>query len=234
MSRVRRGSAARRPGRAWLWGAVVAVVVAAGVVAAVASANDGSGISGHGRSTRTVEVASRVTVRGAALPTLPDSGSDPAVGRPAPTLVGVTFTGAPLTVTDTGQPHAVVFVAHWCPHCQAEVPRIVGLARSGQITVPVIGVATGTDPAAPNYPPSAWLAREHWPFPVLVDTSRGTAATAFGLPAYPFLVFVDAHGAVAGRITGEIAASDLAKIFAALAAARPLPISGTPGRSSTR
>jgi thiol-disulfide isomerase/thioredoxin len=222
--------------RAWLWGAVGVVVVAAGIVAAVVSAGGGGSTSssGHGHAGGTVEIASRVTVQGAPLPTLPDSGSDPAVGRAAPTLVGVTFSGAPLTVTDTGQPFAVVFVAHWCPHCQAEVPRIVALARSGQIPVPVVGVATGTDPAAPNYPPSAWLAREHWPFPVLVDTSHATAATAYGLPAYPFLVFVDAHGAVAGRLSGEIAASDLAKVFAALGAGRPLPIPGTPGASSGR
>jgi thiol-disulfide isomerase/thioredoxin len=64
----------------------------------------------------------------------------------------------------------VVFVAHWCPHCQAEVPRIVALAKAGKVSVPIVGVATGTDASAPNYPPSAWLQREGWPYPVLVDT----------------------------------------------------------------
>ena len=132
-----------------------------------------------------------------------------------------------------GPAHVVVFLAHWCPHCQAEVPRIVVLARSGQIPVPLIGVVTGTDSSAPNYPPSAWLARVGWPYPVLVDTKTYTAATAYGLPGYPFLVFIDAQGKVAGRLSGEVTPSDLTKLFAALAAGKALPIPGTPGASSS-
>jgi thiol-disulfide isomerase/thioredoxin len=126
----------------------------------------------------------------------------------------------------------VVFVAHWCPHCQAEVPRIVALAKAGKVPVPIVGVATGTDPSAPNYPPSAWLQREGWPYPVLVDTKTATAARAYGLPGYPFLVFVDAQGRVVRRLSGEVAPSDLTKLFDALAAGQPLPSPGA-GASST-
>ena len=62
---------------------------------------------------------------------------------------------------------AIWFVAHWCPHCQAEVPRIVALAEQGRLPegVDVAAVSTAVDATAPNYPPSAWLDRVGWPFP---------------------------------------------------------------------
>jgi cytochrome c biogenesis protein CcmG/thiol:disulfide interchange protein DsbE len=132
----------------------------------------------------------------------------------------------------TGAPYALVFLAHWCPHCQAEVPRLVDASQNGRIAgVEVIGVTTGTTDAQPNYPPSAWLAREDWPFPVLVDDGGGSAAKAYGLGGYPFMVFVDANGTVVGRHSGEMSESDLAAVFTALAAGRPLPLPGS-GASS--
>jgi cytochrome c biogenesis protein CcmG, thiol:disulfide interchange protein DsbE len=220
-------------GRNGPWWAVGAAVVLAGVLAVVLSSGGGgssgspSGVTKPGR----VEIASTVTVSGTPLPMLTGSAKDPAVGKTAPTLTGVTFNGAPVTVGNTGKAHLVIMVAHWCPHCQAEVPRIVSLYKAGQIPVPVMTVATGTDSSAPNYPPSAWLAREGWPYPVLVDTKTETAANSYGLPGYPFLVFVDAQGKVVGRLSGEVAPSDLTKLFAALAAGKPLPIPGA-GASS--
>ena len=213
------------PGLNWPWWVVGGAVVLAGIVAVVVSAGGGGSSSGSGGGTKPgqVEIASSVAVSGAPLPTLTDPTKDPAVGKTAPTLTGVTFNGSPVTIGNTGQAHVVIMVAHWCPHCQAEVPRIVTLAKAGQVPVPIVTVATGTNSSAPNYPPSAWLAREGWPYPVLVDTKTETAATAYGLPGYPFLVFVDAQGKVAGRLSGEIAASDLTKLFTALAAGKPLP-----------
>ena len=214
------------PGLNWPWWVVGAAVVLAGILAVVLSAGGGgssSSSAGGGTKPGQVEIASTLTVSGTALPTLTDSTRDPAVGKTAPTMTGVTFNGSPLTIGNTGQAHMVIFVAHWCPHCQAEVPRIVSLAKAGQVPIPIVTVATGTDASAPNYPPSAWLAREGWPYPVLVDSKTETAATAYGLPGYPFLVFVNAQGQVVGRLSGEIAPSDLTKLFSALAAGKPLP-----------
>jgi thiol-disulfide isomerase/thioredoxin len=224
---------------------VGAAVILAGVVAVALSSGGGGGSgsassskssssAGSGPTARSVEIAPTVTVTGAALPTLTDSTKDPAVGKPPPTLTGVTFNGTPVTIGNTGKPHLVVFVAHWCPHCQAEVPRLVALFKAGQIPVPIVTVATGTDSSAPNYPPSSWLKREGWPFPVLVDTSSETAAKAYGLPGYPFLVFVDAQGNVVGRLSGEVSTSDLTKLFTAFVAGKPLPIPGAGGSSAGR
>ena len=92
------------------------------------------------------------------------------------------------------------------PALPGELPRLVTLANSGALDgIDVYAVATGTSADSPNYPPSAWLKREHWPFPAMADSDRTAAANAFGLSSYPYLVFVDAHGKVVGRASGELA-----------------------------
>ena len=179
-----------------------------------------------------VEIAKKVTVDGTALPAFSSVTNDPGIGETAPGLSGQTFNGKAVSVTDDGKAHVLVFVAHWCPHCQTEIPRIVELEKSGGTKgVAVTAVSTGTDKNAPNFPPSAWLKDEGWPYPVLVDTASSTAGRAYGLTAYPYLVFVDANGKVAARVTGEIEPTALAKMFSALAAGDKVPIPGS-GASS--
>ena len=115
---------------------------------------------------------------------------------------------------------------------QAEVPRIVALQKAGKLKgVDFTGVTTNTSPELPNYPPSAWLAREHWPFRVLADSKKLTAAQAYGLPAFPYFVFVDKDGKVAARATGEILPNDLASVVKSLAAGQPL-VSSSSGQST--
>ena len=68
----------------------------------------------------------------------------------------------------------------------------------------VIGVATATSPDRPNYPPSDWLAREKFPFPVMADSTDYDAANAYGLSAFPYFVVLDSKGQVVSRASGEI------------------------------
>jgi cytochrome c biogenesis protein CcmG, thiol:disulfide interchange protein DsbE len=221
--RVRR--AAPPPQRASIsvfWAAVVGVLVVAlvvGLLVAVLGGDDGG-------SDKT-EVADTVSVTGTALPLLTDPAADGAVGTPAPVVSGIDFDDQPVSTPAVGTPYAVVLVAHWCPHCQEEVPRIVSLADSGGTTgVEVLAVSTRTNEDAPNYPASEWLEREGWPFPVIVDDGVGSVATAYGLANFPTIVFVDAAGNVAARAVGEIPEADLASMFSALAAGQPVPVSG--------
>jgi len=178
-----------------------------------------------------VETAA-VSVEGTRLPRFTGTGTDHAIGDLMPTLTGKGFNGKPVTIAPTGKPQVVMFVAHWCPHCQAEVPRVVKLAKHKVFKrVDVSTVATGTNSGYPNYPPSAWLRREHWPFPVMVDSPQQTAAVAYGLNAYPFFTFVDGQGTVLGRATGEITPSALKKIVSALAGGK-VPAKPGSGASS--
>jgi cytochrome c biogenesis protein CcmG, thiol:disulfide interchange protein DsbE len=195
---------------------VVAVLVLFGIVAVVASvtgSDDKPASSGGGALKET----NTVTWTGEQLPPEPDSAGvqDLAIGKVPPTLSGFEFDGTPLTIDPAdGKAKMVVFVAHWCPHCQREVPRIVQWNASGKTPagLEVYGVATGTDPAAPNYPPSSWLQRENWPFPTMADgpgpRPNYDAATAYGLSSYPYIVIVGADGTVKARHSGEFGADD--------------------------
>ncbi len=181
-------------------GIAVAAVAAVAIAAIVVSA-----LGGEESTDPRVSQTRPVTVAGEPLPAF-GAEPDPAVGMAAPGLEGETFDGSPISITPGQGPMAIWFVAHWCPHCQAEVPRIVALAEQGKLPdgVQIAAVSTGEDPAGPNYPPSAWLEVEGWPFPVLADDENGTAATAYGLGGFPFLVLVDADGNVTARASGEL------------------------------
>ena len=170
------------------------------------------------------ELSRKVVVTGAALEASDAIGSpdDPAIGKTAPVLTGRGFDGKKVTIGGQGKPRAVVFVAHWCPHCRREVPRIVKLAKQGKLDgIEVDTITTGTSSDAPNYPPSKWLAREKWPFTnVLNDDADQQAIRAYGGTAYPYFVFLDAQGNVVGRASGEIAPKSIADGAAKLAAGR--------------
>lgn len=182
---------------------VIAAVAVLGVIALAVAMATGGGEAGD--EVPGLEQTQPVTVEGEGLPPHGE-GTDPAVGQPAPTLEGRSFDGSPLTVGDDGRPKVLVFLAHWCPHCQAEVPRLADwLAENGLPSdVDVYAIATATDPRRPNYPPSAWLEREGFTVPTLADDEQGTAAEAFGLSSFPFFVAVDADGQVVARASGEL------------------------------
>ena len=182
--------------------AVAAVVVVIAVVAVLVTRSGGDDNSGAGPQTYPV------TVTGTALPTMPDPpAADPGIGKPAPTLTGQSlFDGSAMTITPGGgSPMLVVFVAHWCPHCQREVPLLVQWMASAQkpADLNVVAVSTANDLSDDNSPASAWLQREKWPTPVMADSSDNTAAEAFGLPGYPYLVVLGPDGTVKARTSGE-------------------------------
>lgn len=210
----RRPSASRGASRRTLVvGGIVAVLVVIAAVLAVALSSGGDdGVPAGVEQNRSVEI------EGTSLPVLPDSGADPAIGTKAPTVVGAEFDGTPMTIKP-GRPTLVVVVAHWCPHCRAEVPRLVAWYQAGQVPagVDVVGVSTSVDSTKPNYPPSKWLSTEGFPWPVMADSKDQTAANALGLSAFPYFVMLGADGSVLWRTTGEVATADLtAKITASL------------------
>jgi len=184
---------------------VVAVLAAVfGVVALTTSSDEDASLEGASEF-------QNVVVVGDPLPKFGD-GADTAIGLTAPVLEGFGFLGNEVTTTP-GTPMLLVFLAHWCPFCQKEVPVLVNWDSSGTVpdNLDVIAVTTGTDEAQPNFPPSVWLANEKWPelWPVLVDNKDQTAANTFGLAGYPFMVLVGSDGKVLWRNSGEISAEAL-------------------------
>jgi thiol-disulfide isomerase/thioredoxin len=191
-------------------GAIVVLAVLAVVVSQLGGGDDDDSTANAGTETRNVDVD------GDPLPKLEDPANDPAVGTAAPVLKGETFDGDAITIGGKG-PALVVFVAHWCPHCRREVPFLVSYFEQHGMPegVDVYGVATSIDPSAPNYPPSKWLADEHWDVPTLVDADDSGAAEAYGLSAFPYFVALDADGVVVARTTGELQAPDLEALLTA-------------------
>ncbi|HEX4867906.1 MAG TPA: TlpA disulfide reductase family protein [Acidimicrobiales bacterium] len=184
-----------------LAGIAVAVVVVIGVLLALGGADDDKSSSGSDAPD-----FGPVAVEGTSLADLPDGGADPAVGTAAPVLEVTDPQGSGTTVGAAGdEPTLIAFVAHWCPHCQAEVPVLVDLMEAGDLDgVRTVAVLTGTKDSAPNYPPVAWLERERWSGDIVLDDERSTAARAYGLTAYPYLVWLDADGTVVARTSGEV------------------------------
>jgi thiol-disulfide isomerase/thioredoxin len=176
------------------------VIVLAGVVAVVAGRDRGDDVPAGVSQTRPVEVT------GDPLPPFESAGGDPARGMAAPEVRGARFDGRPLSIVADGRPKVLVFLAHWCPHCQREVPVLAAwMARNGlPRDVDVYGIATATSPDRPNYPPSAWLERERFDAPTLADDAAGSAGRAFGLSGFPFFVVVDRDNRVVTRASGEL------------------------------
>lgn len=172
------------------------------------------------KDTTTVVAASTfelgtVAVSGAALDAFPETGSDPALGVVAPTLTGQGFDGSPVSVTPGEGPMVVMFIAHWCPHCQREVPRVADWVKSGLADgVALRTVATGTDAKLPNYPPSGWLGREGWTIPTVADDADTSAANAYGLTSFPFFVALDSAGKVKARVSGELTEEQFTALLA--------------------
>ena len=152
-----------------------------------------------------------VKATGEMLSALEDPDNDPARGKLAPVVNGFGFDGAPLTIAPTGKPMLVVFLAHWCPHCNAEIPRLIEWKDSGAMPgdLEVIGVSTGARDDAPNWPPSQWVVDKAWPWPVMADSEDQGAALAFGVSGYPGLILLNGDGKVLARRSGEASIEDL-------------------------
>jgi thiol-disulfide isomerase/thioredoxin len=211
-----KGRAAPPPARRRLPIALIAgVALAAGLVAVIVVT---LGTGGHDDGP--LEVGTP-TVIGDALVRFVSAADDPAVGQPIPEVAGADFDGTPVTLTGDGRAKMILFVAHWCHVCRQEVPLIAAWLPGATIpdNVDLYTVSTGVDRNQVNYPPSEWLRAEGWTLPVIMDDEAGSVAGAFGLPAYPYFVFVNAENNVVGRFTGGLPAETIGALLASLAEA---------------
>lgn len=152
-----------------------------------------------------------VTVAGTSLPFFDATASDPSIGLEAPTVSGADWEGNPYSIAPDGRPKIVVMLAHWCPHCEAEVPRIQAWLDGGGLPegVDLYGITVLTDPLRPNFPPQTWLEGHGWTSPTIMDDEARSAATAFGLASTPTYLVLDGDNVNLGRFSGEIGSSGL-------------------------
>jgi thiol-disulfide isomerase/thioredoxin len=201
--------------------AIVAVVVAAIVIFAVAGGND----TNSAGSTE-VAAAGEVTVTGDTLPPFTNVDGDGAVGMTMPEITApVLGAGNRITFADTGKPRVLIFLAHWCPHCQADVRAITQWLDDGNefpAGVDIQSLSFRVDPGRGNYPVSTWLRDEGWPYTTLVDDESGTLDQSLGAGGTPFYIFINADGTIAGRIGGELGPDTLDTMLTELEAGQPL------------
>ena len=165
-------------------------------------------------------------ITGDALPVFDPSVVDTAIGMPAPAVVGHDHSGNEVAIDPATGPHLVLFVAHWCPHCAADLPHVIEWMADGTIPqwLPVTLVSTAESATAANYPADTWLQEHGWPSPEIRDPSRGDGAagevaTAYGTSGYPYYVLIGADGTIAARTTGEQTAGDMTALINALPSA---------------
>ncbi|MGZ8804955.1 MAG: TlpA family protein disulfide reductase [Microbacterium sp.] len=220
---------------------VVAIVLVAVGIAAVAAVlatrggdddeptlADGETVETNPLPDELVGEVRSVRVDGEALPPLGDPSTDAAIGLTAPVLVGESFDGSGVTTASEGGPVMVVFLAHWCPHCNEEIPRLLELEAAGRFPddLKIVAVSTAVSPDSPGFPPSEWIVEKGWLWPVMADDvdfvnvdAPNVGATAFGVTGFPFIAVVGADGTVLARWSGSSEPEDfIARLDAALAA----------------
>lgn len=204
-------------------GVIVLVLGLAGAAVLLTGGDEASsgGVLAPGETPRDtygddVEQNRPVTVTGDPLPGLEATQPvDVGVGAAMPVIEGASFDGRPMTIGGpTDGPTLYTFLAHWCIHCNNEIPELIELNNRDGIPdgVNVVAISTGVDKSAPNYPPSDWLVNKNWPsqWPVMADSVESTAFVTNGGSGFPYLMIVDADGNLLARKSGEQKAEDLA------------------------
>jgi thiol-disulfide isomerase/thioredoxin len=193
---------------------IVFVVLAILLAAAVAFSSGGS----QSDEDRIADTAGAPIVSGESLIPFTDNPIDAAIGAAAPTVTGTDYQGRTVTIEHDGTPKAVVFLAHWCSHCQAEVPRVQAwLEETGGVPgVDIISVSTAYRPAQGNWSPEEWLNEEGWTTPLIRDDSDSSAYVSYGGGPFPYWVLLKGDGTVALRTAGEMGTDALAQLLQGL------------------
>jgi len=160
-------------------------------------------------------------IEGQGLPLMPSQSSvdETANGLLAPTVTGQNFSNDTVEIDSAdGVAKGIVFLAHWCPHCQQEVPRVQAWldATGGVPGTELYSVATSMNSGQSNFPPSDWLEAENWTVPVIRDDQQNSILSAYGSGVFPYWVFTNADGTVALRTAGELTILQLEEILAGL------------------
>ncbi len=187
----------------WILGGVIGLGLIVWMAIAIASEGDVDESLAFGQ----------VTVEGEGLPFFQSGAADPAVGLAAPTVTGGDWNGEEFTIGADGRAKIIVMLAHWCPHCQAELPLLVDWVDSGGLPedVDIYGVTVLTNRLrdSSTWPPGDWLDAAGWTSPTIMDDAEGSAAEAYGLTSTPTYIVLDGDNNNLGRVAGEVGTAGL-------------------------
>lgn len=142
-----------------------------------------------------------------ALPLIPSSGADPAIGMALPTITGPDYdTGQEFTIGSGGLATVTIVWAHWCPYCQRELPMVDALMKDGSLdqfdAVQVQSISTFIDEERAN-PLDPYMDELQLAYPTIVDDT-GAFAAQLGVQGVPAWIISDSDGNVIGRFSGAI------------------------------
>ncbi len=143
------------------------------------------------------------------LPPYPSAGPDIAVaeGLAIAAIEGDEYySDETLTIIPDGETATVWLVwAHWCPHCQNDLPVLQDVWVTAAPDLPhvqIVTITTAIDESRGN-PLIPYLEASQFAFPVLVDTD-GSLAAKLGTNAFPFWVITGPDGRVILRRPGAL------------------------------
>ena len=153
------------------------------------------------------------------LPPFEQGQPDAALGVVLGDVTGVEYyADTEMTVDPAdGTARAWLVWAHWCPHCQRELPPLSDWYTENADLYPnveLVSITSSIDPARGN-PLEPYLDELQLPFPAIVDPDLALAEQ-FGLSAFPFWVFTAGDGTTLLRVAGFLEIDQIAEIFAQL------------------
>jgi len=148
------------------------------------------------------------------------SGPQLQVGDTVPAFTAPMLGGGTMNWDDyVGTPTVLAIWAPWCPHCQAELPRLSAdvEAHPGVQMVSVV-TAVGQQPGPT---PEEYMSSKGLTFPVGVDDANATILTGMGVRSFPTTYYVNPDGTVADVTVGEVPEDQLQQTLDDLAATAP-------------
>ncbi len=145
----------------------------------------------------------------------PSKGVDSASGKISPKIDYKLDNKISITYPENS-PTILLFVAHWCPHCQEELPEVIKWIETEDIItkgVKIVLIVTGIDSTKQNYPPDEWLFNEQWKYPVIYDDNQNSIAEHFGVKYFPSWVFTENDGLIAFTHAGRIGIEELTQLI---------------------
>lgn len=141
----------------------------------------------------------------AVVAVLAGGNASPTKSRPAPALPTRVLVGPRVDIASLrGRPAIVHFWASWCGPCTKEAPQLARLAGELHGRAALVGVDWSDSPQSA----AGFVARHHWTFPVLIDSS-GEVGNAYGITNLPATFLLDSRGRIVRRLIGPQTAAGL-------------------------
>jgi cytochrome c biogenesis protein CcmG/thiol:disulfide interchange protein DsbE len=211
-----RSAQAPRRSTVGIWVGLAVLVLLLGVVALAITASGPDDVAAApaaedsvGASTSSPGASGGVTIDSG-----PRTGFIPE-GSPIPDWSGPALDGGTIVWAERPDgPTVLAIWAPWCPHCQAELPRL-SAAVDRHPSVSLVTIATAVDPAT-GPTPQEYMDGEGLTFPVALDDEDASLAKGLGVASFPTTYFVDAAGMVVGAAAGELDPDALDEVLAYL------------------